>query len=168
MILKFIKRAALKKVWVSCFFRSGWLIRADSLGLSGTVYRSRSIRGYPCLPTFEGHARTRMPMHDAWGYAPSRRREIATFLRGASVKGRTRVVIRGVACRGYDVSEVSVGSIKANSPNRCLSRTVHGEPRVGMPAILLKYRYLNIQSLSIFLIWHALLIVFFFRNICRF
>lgn len=122
MTLEFIKCATLEKVYASCFFFSLWrLICSDSFGLSRTAYRSRSVRGYPRLPTFEGHARTRMPMHD--GDMHLRRREIATFPRGAVVKGRTCVVIRGVARRDYDVSKVSVGPIKANSSNhRCAVR----------------------------------------------
>ena len=136
-------RATLKKIYVSCFFFQFELIRADSLGLSSTAYRNRSVRGYPRLPTFEGHARTRMPIHDADMHL--RRREIATFPRGVAAKERTRVVIRGVACRGYDVSEVSVNLIKANNSNHRRLRVLHREPRVSTPA-LQKYQYLNILS----------------------
>lgn len=136
-------RAALRKRLRSLFFPL-WEIN-PSWFLWIIAHRSRSVRGYPRLPTFEGHARTRMPMHDGDMHL---RREITTFPRGAVVKGRTRVVIRGVARRDYDVSKVSVGPIKANRSNRQAVRASSAEPCAGMPTI--HYRGIDTSIFSLF------------------
>lgn len=76
------------------------------------------------------------------------RREIATFPRGdAVVKGRTRVVIRGVARRLRRVK----GQCRIHKSEQLKSSPfAHRpcEPRAGMPMILTKHRYLIYSAFS--------------------
>lgn len=158
MTLEFIKCAALEEVYVSCFFPL-WTI--NPYWFLWIIAYCAPQQKCSRLSAPSNLRRTRTHAHaDATGICTfGGGRDSYVSSRCAVVKGRTRVVIRGVARRDCDVSKVSVGPIKANSSNHHRSRTVYH--RVAGTLMTTEVSTLQYSIFSISFIWYILPTVIF-------